>query len=268
MPTGQRTDPLHPRGSFRPHRHLLILLVYPLYFLGFQYVEQAVPVAKYVMYLPADDYIPFVALAIYPYLFWYFYIALAITYTGFANPRAFVRLMLFLYVGMGVSYGIYLAFPNGQNLRPALDTLGDGWHHDLVRWLYRVDTPTNSNPSMHVIDSMAVYLTLKRDEWLSRRRGFQAMNLVLNVVIIASTLFVKQHSVIDVICALVFSWVLYLGIMRHDLPGRAARYIRDRRASIRAHGARVAVAEDAGEPQAPGRRQASMTPSMVPRRTP
>lgn len=228
---------------FRRHRHLLILLIYPLYFWGFQYVEQAVPVAKHIMYVSADDYIPFVPLSIYPYLFWYFYIAAAIAYTGFANPKGFVQLMLFLYIGMGVSYGIYLLFPNGQNLRPALASLGEGWHHDLIRWLYRVDTPTNSNPSMHVIDSMAVYLALSRDQWLSGRRVFQSVNLGLNLVIIASTLLVKQHSVIDVICALAFSWVLYLGIMRHDLLARAGQYFRNRRPERDVPDPEVAFAE-------------------------
>jgi membrane-associated phospholipid phosphatase len=230
------------RSASRRYRHLLILLVYPLYCWGFQYVEQSVPVARYLMYLPADDYIPFVPLGIYPYLFWYFYIALAITYTGFTDARGFVRLMLFLYIGMGVSYAIYLAFPNGQNLRPALASLGEGWHHDLIRWLYRVDTPTNSNPSMHVIDSMAVYLTLKRDRRLSGRRVVQAVNLALNVVIIASTLLVKQHSVIDVACALAFSWVLYLGIMRYDLPGRAARSLAEPQTAPSARDTAVSVA--------------------------
>ncbi|MFT3831291.1 MAG: hypothetical protein QM691_16460 [Opitutaceae bacterium] len=214
---------------FLRYRHLLILLIYPLYFWGFQYVEQAVPVAKYVMYLPVDDHIPFVPSAIYPYLFWYLQIAGAIVYLGFGNPKGFVQLMLFLYVGMGVSYGIYLLFPNGQNLRPALAALGEGWHFDLIRWLYRVDTPTNSNPSMHVIDSMAVYLALKRDPRLSGQRFFQAANLLLNIVIIASTVLVKQHSIIDVVCALAFSWVLYVAIMRHDWLSRIRQYLRDRR---------------------------------------
>ncbi|HQF40691.1 MAG TPA: phosphatase PAP2 family protein [Opitutaceae bacterium] len=231
----------------RRHRHLLILLIYPLYFWGFQYVEHAVPVAKYLMYLPADDYIPFVPVAIYPYLFWYLQIAGAIVYLGFANPKGFVQLMLFLYIGMGVSYGIYLLWPNGQNLRPALAALGEGWHYDLIRWLYSVDTPTNSNPSMHVIDSMAVYLALKRDRWLSGRRGFQVANLVLNVVIIASTVLVKQHSIIDVICGLAFSWVLYLAIMRHDLLSRALQYFREPRPAASEPETEVALAEVALE---------------------
>ena len=236
-----------PPSFLRRHRHLLILLIYPLYFWGFQFVEQAVPVAKYVMYLPVDDHIPFVPLGIYPYLFWYLYIAAAIVYTGFANPRLFVQLMLFLYIGMGASYGIYLLFPNGQNLRPALETLGQGWHFDLIRWLYRVDTPTNSNPSMHVIDSMAVYLALKRDGRLSGRHVFQAVNLALNGVIIASTVLVKQHSIVDVLCGLAFSWILYLAIMRHDLLGRAVQYFRERRPAAAIAEADVELADMAVE---------------------
>lgn len=125
--------------------------------------------------------------------------------------------------------------------------LGEGWHYDLIRWLYSVDTPTNSNPSMHVIDSMAVYLALKRDRWLSGRRAFQVANLVLNVVIIASTVLVKQHSIIDVICGLAFSWVLYLAIMRHDLLSRALQYFREPRPAASEPETEVALAEVALE---------------------
>jgi membrane-associated phospholipid phosphatase len=210
------------------HRHILILLIYPLYFWGFQYVERAVPVAKYVMYTPVDDSIPFLPLAIYPYLFWYLYIALAITYTAFTDVKVFYQLVLFLYIGMGLSYAIYLLWPNGQNLRPAIASLGEGLHFDLIRWLYRVDTPTNSNPSMHVIDSTAVYLALTRARFLSGRRLFQWFNLALNLVIIASTLLVKQHSLIDVLCALALSWFLYLAIMRYDWPFRLVEFLKGR----------------------------------------
>jgi len=239
-----------PAPFLRRSQHLLLLLIYPLYFWGFQYVEHAVPVAKYVMYTPADDSIPFVPLAIYPYLFWYLYIGLAIAFTGFTDAKGFVQLLLFLYVGMGLSYVIYLLFPNGQNLRPDLASLGQGLHFDLIRWLYRVDTPTNSNPSMHVIDSMAVYLVLKRDPRLAPRRIFQGFNLALNLVIVASTLLVKQHSIIDVLCALALSWLLYLGIMRRDLLGRAVQFLRDLRpaaADSEADAALVKVAVDEDE---------------------
>jgi len=69
-------------------------------------------------------------------------------------------------------------------------------------------------------------------------------------VIVASTLLVKQHSIIDVLCALALSWLLYLGIMRRDLLGRAVHFLRDLRpaaADSEADAALVKVAVDEDE---------------------
>lgn len=214
-------------GSFiARNRHFLVLLVYPLYFWGFQFVERAVPTAQYVMYCRVDDFIPFLPLAIYPYLFWYVYIAGAVALTAFTDRKAFYQLMLFLYVGMGTCYGLYLIFPNGQNLRPELGSLGEGLAYDLLRWLYRIDTPTNSNPSIHVIDSIAVYLALTRHPWFARRPVWQGLNMILCATIIASTVLVKQHSIIDVLCGFGLSGLLFLGIMRYELPARLVALLR------------------------------------------
>lgn len=221
---------------FVRYRHFLLLLIYPLYYWGFQYVEQQVPVAEHVMHVPLDDRIPFLPVAIYPYLFWYGYIAIAVALTAFTDRKGFCQLMLFLYAGMGICYALYLIYPNGQNLRPALDSLGQGWSYDLLRWLYRVDTPTNCNPSIHVLDSIAVYLALNRHRWFARRPAWRAGNLVISLTIIASTVLVKQHSVVDLLCAGGLSILLYLGIMRYDLPGRLAASLRAPAGSVDAPG--------------------------------
>ena len=87
--------------------------------------------------------------------------------------------------------------PNVLHLRPT-EFPRDNIFTDLVRWLYRTDTPTNVLPSIHVFNSLAIHMSLTNCEALRNRKGIRRASLVLTVLIILSTMFLKQHSVIDV----------------------------------------------------------------------
>lgn len=198
-------------GFLERRKHLFLLLIYPLVGLGFAGCEALVPTVVNVMeWQPIDGWIPFVPWMVWPYVFWYATITFALVWTGWWNGEEFKRLALFIYWGMGSAFVFFLLFPNGQNLRPAVDTLGAGWDGDLLRWIYTHDTPTNCNPSIHVIDAMAVWFALARDSRLGRSPWFQLGLAFVSLAVIASTVLVKQHSVVDVVGGLVWSGLWYL----------------------------------------------------------
>lgn len=195
-------------------KHLFLLLLYPVVGLGFAACETLVPTVVNAMeWQPIDGWIPFVPWMVGPYVFWYLTIAFALAWTGWWNGGEFKRLVAFLYIGMTSAYVVYLLFPNGQNLRPTFSALGQGWDYDLLRWIYTNDTPTNCNPSIHVIDAMAVWIALARDRILGSRVWFRVLLAATSVAIIASTVMVKQHSILDLIGGLVWSaglwWLIY-----------------------------------------------------------
>jgi membrane-associated phospholipid phosphatase len=206
-------------GLLSHRRHLWLLLLYPLVGLGFSACEALVPVVVHAMeWQPVDGWIPFVPWMVWPYVFWYLSIAFALGWTGWFDGREFRRLVAFLYLGMTSAFVVYLLFPNGQNLRPALDSLGQGWDNDVLRWLYTHDTPTNCNPSIHVIDAVGVWIALARDRVLGPKRWFQAGLAFLSLAIIASTVLVKQHSIVDVFGGLAWSGIWYVLIYSHRSP--------------------------------------------------
>jgi membrane-associated phospholipid phosphatase len=199
-----------PLGFLAQRKHLLLLLLYPLVGLGFTYCESAVPVAQYVMEWPGvDQAIPFVPWMAWPYVFWYAAVAFPFFWLGWRDGPAFSRYCWFIYLGMTSSYVVYLLFPNGQLLRPALDSLGTGWDAEILRWIYSHDTPRNVNPSIHVIDTMAVWFALARDRTLGPKRWFQTVLSLTCLAIISSTVLVKQHSILDVFGGLVSAGVWY-----------------------------------------------------------
>lgn len=72
---------------------------------------------------------------------------------------------------------------------------------NAVRALYSSDTPTNVCPSIHVFNSVTLMLAYYRCGCFdhSRRRWMRPAATVLCLAICASTVLLKQHSVIDVV---------------------------------------------------------------------
>ena len=94
-----------------------------------------------------------------------------------------------------------------QALRPT-DFPRDNIFTDVVKELYSYDTNTNVCPSIHVLGSMAVCLPGLRSTTL-RGWGWKTFFIVSDVLICASTVFLKQHSILDVFAALALTAVAY-----------------------------------------------------------
>lgn len=198
-------------GFVAQRPHLFLLLLYPLVTLGFIYCELTVTHPRYIIEWPSvDSAIPFVPWMVGPYLFWYIAVAFAFIWLGVRDGKEFTRLAWFVYGGMTSAFAIYLLLPNGEALRPSLEGL-KGWDVDAVRWVYAHDSPENVCPSLHVVDTMAVWLALLRDKLLGSQRWFRITLAVTCVAIIASTVMVKQHSILDIAAGLGWSalwWVI------------------------------------------------------------
>ena len=107
---------------------------------------------------------------------------------------------------MTVFLVISTLYPNGHNLRPYYFT-----HHNmftaLCEWLYSTDTPTNLFPSIHVYNSLGIHFAVMHSSYFKDKKHVQHASLVLCVLIILSTMFIKQHSVFDVSTAFMLAFV-------------------------------------------------------------
>ena len=103
---------------------------------------------------------------------------------------------------------ICTVFPNELNLRPhtfANDTV----FTRLVQQLYSTDTPTNVLPSIHVYNSLGAAIAIGHSQALKKHRGIQFVSYGLAGLIVLSTMFLKQHSVTDVIAAVALTFMIY-----------------------------------------------------------
>lgn len=202
--------------SFRPKRinepqfsHLKLLLYWPVYGLLFAFVERFYQVEYYFpVHCALDDYIPFNELFLIPYLFWFVFLVGMILYTLLYEPDCFRRMMYFIIISYSVTILIYLLFPTCQNLRPE-QFERDNLLTRFISGFYQFDTNTNVCPSIHVLGSYAVMFAAwdtQRFRSLGWKLGFAAMATLISV----STVFMKQHSLLDVLAALPLCLISYL----------------------------------------------------------
>ena len=71
-----------------------------------------------------------------------------------------------------------------------------------------MDTPTNVLPSIHVYNSIGIHIAVCRSEALKDRKGIRAASLVLCILICLATMFLKQHSIVDVLMASFMAYVV------------------------------------------------------------
>lgn len=198
----------HFKGGTGKYRHAWVFLYTLVYMPWFLWLEQHVTTRYHVIQITLDEYIPFVEYFIVPYLLWFFFIAAAFIYFFFTDVPGFYKLAKFMFTGMTVFLIIGTIFPNGQDLRPVVFER-DNIFVDLVRMLYRADTCTNVFPSLHVFNSLSVCAAVYESEELRKHKKVCMGVYILAGLIILATMFLKQHSVLDVAGAFVMAYVIW-----------------------------------------------------------
>ena len=193
---------------FDKYHHAWVFLYGFIYMPWFSWREKHVTSNYFVIHSVFDDYIPFIEIFIIPYLLWFVYVSGTVLYFFFTDKQGFYRICTLLITGMTLFLIICTIFPNGLNLRPSTFAR-DNIFVDLVRFIYRSDTSTNVLPSLHVYNSIGCYIAIRNSQKLRQYKWVQNGSLVLTVSIVLSTMFLKQHSVVDVIAAIVMIYFIY-----------------------------------------------------------
>ena len=200
------------------YKHGLLFLYGLVYIPWFTYLEQSVTTHFNVIHLVIDDYIPFIEYFIVPYMLWFLYVAAGVAYFFFRNKAEYYKLCIFLMTGMTVFLVISTIYPNGTYLRPVVFER-DNIFVDAVKWLYSTDTPTNLFPSIHVYNSLGAHFAVMNNETLSGKKWVRRGSMILCVSIILSTMFIKQHSMFDVLMAFIMGAVMYAAVYYYDVVG-------------------------------------------------
>ena len=156
-------------------------------------------------------------------MFWFVFLVGMLVYTFFFDTQAFSRMLRFIIMSYSVTILVYILYPTCQELRPEVFPRDNALTR-FIAGFYQFDTNTNVCPSIHVIGSLAVLY----GSWDARHLDtpvWRTVFTVLAVLISVSTVFIKQHSVIDLVAALPLSAFSALYASRR-LP--AVRTVRER----------------------------------------
>lgn len=157
-----------------------------------------------------DDWIPFVPAFSIPYLYWFLYVFAGLLYFAIMDGKYYFRLLGSIVVGMCLSFVFFYFYPTTV-VRPEI--LGNGLMERSVAYIYSMDNPYNCFPSIHVLNAMLVTMFL-----CSYRKSLRVwgVSIFSCAAIILSTLFVKQHYVLDAVGGIILSTGVYLFFMNEN----------------------------------------------------
>lgn len=193
---------------YQEYKHWLLLLYFPFYLSWFTYLEATVRTHFHVIHMKIDDYIPFCEYFIVPYLLWFGYIAVVVSHMGLRDKKEFYRLCAFLFSGMTIFLIVSTIYPNGHHLRP-LYFERDNIFTQLCRMLYQTDTSTNLFPSIHVYNSIGAHIAITKSDTTRNHKFIHISSGILMVSIVLSTVFLKQHSMFDLLTGLLTAFIIY-----------------------------------------------------------
>lgn len=196
----------------KKYKHAWVLSYFFIYLIWFFVLNQLTADDFAPVHIKLDDYIPFAEVFIIPYYLWFPYIPLTIAYFFFkAEKKEYYQLTAYLFIGMTAALVTYTIWPNGVYFRPDLAELGrDNLLISLTRFIYSVDPGTNCCPSIHCFNSIGVCIGINQCKSLKKYKALRIGSVVLSALICLSTLFVKQHSAMDMFWAFVLAGVMYL----------------------------------------------------------
>lgn len=185
----------------RAWKHLYLLIFWPLFLAVFKLAESGlIPREYHLIHCALDDMIPFCEYFILPYLAWFFLVGGMAAYTALFEKNVFERYMKFIIVTYSAALAVFFIYPSAQELRPVYFE-NPNFFTNMVLGIYSADTSTNICPSIHVIGAVAVLFAAFDSQRFSGRVSRAAFT-VSTLAVCASTVFLKQHSVLDVLAAL------------------------------------------------------------------
>ena len=99
----------------------------------------------------------------------------------------------------------FLCYPTTL-VRPAVE--GEGIFYDAIRFLYKIDAPTNLFPSIHCLVSWFCFIGIISD--IKIPKWYKVMSFLIALAVFVSTLTTRQHVIVDVVGGVVLAQICYL----------------------------------------------------------
>ncbi len=210
------------KGMKHPKQRLFSLFFFAAYCISFYLIERRTS-GFHMIDSPLDDKIPFLPGFILAYYFWFLYVFITLFWFFFVSEEDYLKGFWFLAIGMASFIILNIFWPTAIDIRPE-NVPGKDFCSWLVRLMYSIDTPTDVFPSLHVYNTVGIHACILNSTWIRKKAAAHSkdekqyhrilhrvytISAIIAVLIIISTMFVKQHSVIDVLGGLILGAIVY-----------------------------------------------------------
>ena len=153
-----------------------------------------------------DDRIPFIPYFVIFYVMWYLFLILIPLLILKYNKKVFDKYIVVSIVYAILEGIIFILFPTTMNRQPLVVTDISTWIVDII---YKVDTPVcNLFPSAHCAFSILFIISILDVKEI--KKEYKVLIIISSLLIILSTVFIKQHVVVDVLGALLIVPIYYI----------------------------------------------------------
>lgn len=152
-----------------------------------------------------DNIIPFIPYFVIFYITWFPLLFLVPLLVLKYDKKVFDRYIFTIFI-FAIFEGImFILLPTTMN-REVINVTSISTF--IINIIYKVDTPANLFPSAHC--AFAILFIMSVLDVKKIKREYKLLILVISILIILSTLFIKQHVLIDVIGALAIIPIYYI----------------------------------------------------------
>ncbi|MGU9538580.1 phosphatase PAP2 family protein [Clostridium tepidum] len=159
----------------------------------------------YTLVTDLDKSMPFIPVFSVPYMTWYPFIIICLIYMCFRNRSLYYKSLSAIVISLIISYIIFFFF---QTTVPRPEVVGNDIFSSIVKFIYNTDNPYNCFPSIHVITTYIIMRNMLNHE-MKNNKMINIFVLILGILIIISTEFIKQHVLFDIIFAIILGEGIY-----------------------------------------------------------
>jgi membrane-associated phospholipid phosphatase len=208
----------HKKMDWKNYSPLLLMLVFPILGIIYAMSNNNSNQEVYSLLTAVDQSIPFIKAFALPYSVWIFYIYVCLVYFFKKDINVYYRALLTYIICALICYLIYSVF---QTTVPRPMVIGSDPISELMRYIYNRDQPFNCFPSIHCFSSYMVM----RMVWTGSFRNKWNVTLItgMSSLIIISTLFVKQHVIMDALAGIFLVEVVFAVIFLFEYKLKVSR---------------------------------------------
>ena len=207
--------------SFLPDYTLVPLLILFVFHAAVFYVTRPITsgVEHFDFSIPLDQKIPFVPEFIVIYVLAFVQWGYGIYYLVTHGRKTCYKFLAATMIGEIICFITFIIVPTelcGNVTQPVVT--GNDFFSWLTRFIYSADEPNNLFPSLHCFASWMCFRGIFYVDKEERNTAYTVFSFVFSIIVCISTVFVKQHVVVDIIggIALVEIGILLEKLTRAD----------------------------------------------------